>query len=183
MTPIIGKTHRNIFRTTVRSRTESFTFRMCAMLLDMPDRNTSLRRYKNSEHLLAVFFAGCPGVMMFMLYLMYPIASCPLRIYAGIYHIASPALSHRHLYRKPPIVSRPLRTYAGTYPIVSPALSRRHLYMDVAHSQPSAQDLERTSSIRAWRMAEIMTSIANSISSREGTEGATRMLLSISSSL
>ena len=95
---------------------------------------------KNSEQMLAVFFAGCPGVMMFMLY-------------------------HR------------------MYPIVSPALSRRHLYRDVAHSQPSAQDLERTSSIRAWRMAEIMTSIANSISSREGTEGATRMLLSISSSL
>ena len=101
------------FRTTVRSRTGSFTFRMCAMLLDMPDRNTSLRRYKNSEHLLAVFFAGCPGVMMFMFYLMYL------------------------------TVSRPLRIYAGTCPIVSPALSRRHLYRNVAHSQLSAQDLCR----------------------------------------
>ena len=63
---------------------------------------------KNSEQMLAVFFAGCPGVMMFMLYRMYP------------------------------IVSRPLRTYVRIYHITCPALSRRHLYRDVAHSQPSA---------------------------------------------
>ena len=159
-------------------------------------RHTSLYRHKNSGHLPAVLLPKITrddALLMFGRKSALPSATHLCRDVPK----ACPALSRNRLCRdvsrksavrhtlmqgRIPKASRLPHTYAGTYPESQP--SATHLCRDVSQSQPCAQqDLERTISMRAWRMAEIMTSTANSISSREGTEGATRMLLSISSSL